>query len=142
MAAADDATRRLQLKEAALAYFEGLRRKNFDLIPFADEVQLRAPIVPGGVEEPLVGREQVRAGWWAPLPGLLGRVELVDLYVNDALTAVVGEARIEILLDPPIWLRVADRFEVDDDGRIREQVNHFDPRDVTQPGWREQATNR
>ena len=40
MTTPDDGARRLQLEAAALAYFEGLRRKDFDLIPFADEVQL------------------------------------------------------------------------------------------------------
>jgi hypothetical protein len=131
-----DDRRRGQLRDAALAYFDGLRQKDFDRIPYAQDVQLRAPLAPGGVEHPLAGRERVRADWWAPLPGLLGEVELIDLYYNDDLTSVVGEARIEVALDPPVWLRVADRFRVDTDGRIVEQVNHFDPRDVTNPGWR------
>src|SRR4051812_29222844 len=132
-----DQARREQLKGAALAYLQALKQKNFDLIPYADHAQLRAPLAPGGVEQPLIGREHLRAEWWAPLPELLGDVEVVDLYFNDDLTAVVTEARIKILVDPPIWLRVADRFRVDDDGRIVEQVNHFDPRDVTNPGWKD-----
>jgi hypothetical protein len=133
---ATDQERRGQLRAAALAYVRALEDKDFDLIPYAAQVQLRAPMAPGGVEQPLIGRERLRADWWTPLPGLLGRVEMVDLYVNEALTAVVIEARIEIRLDPPVWLRVADRFRLDDDGRIVDQVNHFDPRDVTDPGWR------
>ena len=32
-------------------------------------------------------------------------------------------------------LRVADRFTVSDAGRVVEQENHFDPRDLTNPGW-------
>jgi hypothetical protein len=133
--------RRDQIRDAALAYFDGLREKDFDRIPYAEQVELRAPLAPGGVEQPLVGRERVRAEWWAPLPGLLGRVEVVDLYYNDSLTGVVGEATMEVLLDPPVWLRVADRFIVGADGRIEQQVNHFDPRDVTNPGWKEQAAS-
>jgi hypothetical protein len=134
-----DTDRRSQLRETALAYFEGLRRKDFEHIPYADNVELRAPLAPGGVENPISGRARVRDEWWAPLPGLLGEVEVLDLYFNDALTAAVGEARLEVLTDPPVFLRVADRFRIDDAGRIVEQTNHFDPRDLTNPGWRAQT---
>ena len=126
-----DATRREQLRQTALAYFAGLSQKDFDLIPYADTVVLRAPLTAGGMSQPLHGRDRLRDEWWAPLPGLLGEVQLLDIYINDALTAVVGEAIIEILLDPPVQLYVADRFEVDDAGKIVNQVNHFDPRAVT-----------
>jgi hypothetical protein len=37
-------------------------------------------------------------------------------------------------------LRVADRFNVNEQGKITEQENHFDPRDVTNPGWAEKLT--
>lgn len=139
MSEAEANGRRRQLRETAFAYFEALRQKDFDLIPYAEDAQLRAPLAPGGVAQPIIGRERLRTDWWAPLPELLGRIELADVYFNDALTAVVGEARIEILLDPPVWLWVADRFTVDGDGRIRQQVNHFDPRDVTDPGWAQET---
>ena len=33
--------------------------------------------------------------------------------------------------------RVADRFTASDDGKILEQENHFDPRDVTNAGWQD-----
>jgi hypothetical protein len=127
-----DTNRREQLRQTAIAYFAGLRQKDFDLIPYADAIVLRAPLTPGGMSQPLHGREQLRDEWWAPLPGLLGQVQLLDVYINDDLTAVVGEAIIEILLDPPVQLYVADRFEVDAAGRIVNQVNHFDPRAVTE----------
>lgn len=64
-------------------------------------------------------------------------MQLADVYMNEALTAVVGEAEIGVRTDPPVRLRVADRFTVDDDGKIVEQVNHFDPRDLTNPGWQQ-----
>jgi len=52
------------------------------------------------------------------------------------MTAIVTEAEIRIgIVNPPVTLRVADRFTVNDEGRIVEQENHFDPRDVTNPGW-------
>ena len=124
--------RRAQLKKAATDYFEGLTRKNFDLIPYDDQVSLRAPLAPGGMHHPLVGREQLRAVWWAPLPAILGQVKVLDLYYNEGLTAVVAEAEVEIT-NPRARLRAADRFTVNSAGKITEQVNYFDPRDVTNP---------
>lgn len=124
--------RKAQLEQAATKYFEALVRKDFDSIPYREDVCLRAPLAPGGMRRPLVGREKLRTRWWAPLPAILGKVKVFDLYYNDDLTAVVAEAEIEVT-NPKARLRVADRFTVDDLGRIVEQVNHFDPRDVTNP---------
>jgi hypothetical protein len=124
--------RRAQLRQAAAQYFEGLARKQFDLIPYDDQVSLRAPLAPGGMQSPLVGKEQLRAVWWAPLPAILGGVKVFDFYYNEDLTAVVAEAEVEVT-NPKARLRVADRFTVNTAGKIVEQVNHFDPRDVTNP---------
>jgi hypothetical protein len=66
----------------------------------------------------------------------LGRVTRGRVYFDDELTGAIAEAEIEVLLDPPVVLRVADRFIVDESGRIKDQENHFDPRDVTNPSWR------
>ena len=60
----------------------------------------------------------------------------LPMYINDAQDAVVVEGQVEVLLDPPVRLRVADRFRLNDQGLIAEQTNYFDPRDVTNPGWR------
>lgn len=81
--------RRRQLKGAADAYFQGLQRRDFDTIPFAEDVRLRAPLAPGGVYRPLVGKPAVRSDWWEPLvPALDGvRIKVLDYYVNEALTA-------------------------------------------------------
>ena len=89
-------------------------------------------MAPGGIHKPLVGKENLRTVWWTPLPGILGEVRVFDFYYNDDLTAVVGEAEVEIT-NPKARLRVADRFTVNSVGKIVEQVNHFDPRDVTNP---------
>ena len=124
--------RKAQLKQAAAKYFEGLAKKDFNLIPYDDSVSLRAPLAPGGIHKPLVGKENLRTVWWTPLPGILGEVRVFDFYYNDDLTAVVGEAEVEIT-NPKARLRVADRFTVNSAGKIVEQVNHFDPRDVTNP---------
>ena len=128
--------RRQVVRTAVEGYFAGLAKKDFDLIPFAEDVTLRAPLAPGGVHNPIHGRDQVRSLWWEPHPGLLGAVRLERIYYDDDLTGAVGAAEIEVRLDPPVVLRVADRVVVDEAGRITEQENHFDPRDVTNPGWR------
>jgi hypothetical protein len=56
------------------------------------------------------------------------------------MTSIITEAETAITaINPPATWRVADRFTVDEDGRIVEQENHFDPRDVTNPGWQRGA---
>jgi hypothetical protein len=50
----------------------------------------------------------------------------------------MGEAEIEVI-NPQARLRVADRFTVNEAGKITEQENHFDPRDVTNPGWQSRS---
>ena len=45
---------------------------------------------------------------------------------NESLTAVVGKA--DITLANGAVLHVADLFEVDENGEIIAQENHFDPR--------------
>ena len=130
--------RREQLRAAAEAYFEGLRGKDFSAIPFAEHVSLRAPLCPGGVHHPVKGKDAVRAQWWQPLePALEGvEVKVLDHYFNESLTGVITEAEVTIrAVNPPATLRVADRFNVNEQGKIIEQENHFDPRDVTNPGW-------
>ena len=72
----------------------------------------------------------------APLPDLLSGVELLDSYVNESLTGVTVVFLCHIAA-PRCTLRVCDRFTVDDDGRITEQENYFDPRDITNPGWQD-----
>jgi SnoaL-like domain len=130
--------RKAQLKEAATKYFAALANKDFDMIPYEDNVVLRAPLAPGGIHSPLVGRAKLRNIWWPPMPQILGEVKLLDIYYNETLTGVVAEAEVEVT-NPKARLRVADRFTVNAAGRIVEQVNHFDPRDVTNPGWQKQS---
>lgn len=112
----------------------GLGGKNFDAIPYDSNVSLRAPLCPGGSAVPLTGRENLRNIWWAPLPDLVGEVQVIDSYTNRDLTAVTVEFHCEIL-NPKCTLRICDRFVVNSEGKIIEQENFFDPRDVTNPGW-------
>jgi hypothetical protein len=132
------ARRREQLRAVAEGYFEALRRQDFSSILYDDNVTLRAPLTPGGVNQPLVGTEALRTQWWEPMaPALEGvQIQVLDHYVNESLTSIVVEAEITITrANPPATLRVADRFTVNTAGRTVEQENHFDPRDVTHPGW-------
>ena len=126
--------RRAQLRAVADAYFTALAKKDFEAIPYDDTVRLRAPLCPGGVHTPLLGKEAVRTTWWQPLRATLGEVQVIDHYINENMTAICTEALISIV-NPPATLRVADRFTVNAEGKIIEQENHFDPRDVTNPGW-------
>ena len=111
---------------------KGLGGKNFDAIPYAENVTLRAPLCPGGSNVPLVGKENLRNQWWAPLPSLLGGVELIDTYINKDKTAVTVEFHCHIM-NPACTLRTIDRFMINEDGKITEQENFFDPRAVTNP---------
>lgn len=113
----------------------GLGAKNFDAIPYDDNVTLRAPLCPGGSENPLQGKENLRSVWWAPLPSLVGKVKVLNSFVNEDETAVSVEFHCEIL-NPPCTLRIIDRFIVNEENKIVEQENFFDPRDVVQPGWK------
>ena len=127
-----------QLRSIAEGYFEALRQKDFAAIPYADEATLRAPLAPGGVNRPLVGKQSLYEQWWISLVPALEGVEITVLehYFNESLTAVCTEANITInIVSPPATLRVADRFTLNAEGKIIAQENHFDPRDITNPGW-------
>ena len=114
---------------------KGLGGKNFDAIPYHKDVELRAPICPGGSENPLIGKENLRTQWWAPLPSLIGGVDLIDSYINKDETAVTVEFHCHII-QPACTLRIIDRFIINEEGEITQQENFFDPRDITNPGWR------
>ena len=124
-----------RLHEIARDYVtKGLGAGNFDAIPYAENVNLRAPLCPGGSAVPLVGRDQLREVWWAPLPQLVAGVEVLETFVNGDSTAVTVEFHCHIA-EPACTLRIVDSFRVDDEGQITQQENFFDPRDVTSPGW-------
>lgn len=134
----DAVERTKQLRDIVDRYFAALQQKDFAAIPYDDNVILRAPLAPGGVRCPLVGKSELQAQWWIPLEPALEGVEIavLDYYLNESLTAICAEALITInVFSPPATLRVADRFTVNAVGKITEQENHFDPRDVTNPGW-------
>ena len=63
-------------------------------------------------------------------------MQVFDTFVNEDLTAVTVEFHCGIV-DPSCTLRIIDRLKVSAEGKIIEQENFFDPREVTNPGWQE-----
>ncbi|QQS45214.1 MAG: hypothetical protein IPM66_14775 [Acidobacteriota bacterium] len=125
-----------RLHEIARNYVSSLCAGDFESIPYTDTVELRAPLCPGGNGVPLVGRNNLKEIWWAPLPDLVSGAEVIDTYVNEDLSAVTIEfhCRIDTM---SCTLRIIDRFRVNAEGQIMSQENFFDPRDVTNPGWKD-----
>ena len=119
--------RKEQLKKVAENYFESFKTKSFASIPYSEDVVLRAPIAPGGVHQPIKGKQEVFTQWWQPLePALDGvSIKIIDHFYNDSLTGVIAKADFT-LAGPGITLRVADLFLVNEEGKITEQENHFD----------------
>ncbi len=121
------------LRKIARTYVvDGLGAKNFDAIPYHDQVSLRAPLNPGGSLVPITGRENLRSSWWAPLPTLVKGTSFIDSYVNQDGSGVAVEFYCDII-QPACRLRIIDRFKVNEDGKIVDQENFFDPRAVTNP---------
>ena len=102
------------LHEIARDYvLKGLGAKNFDAIPYDENVVLRAPLCPGGSGTPLKGKENLRMQWWAPLPSLLGETKVIDTFVNKDNTAVTVEFHCNII-NPACILRIVDRFKINE----------------------------
>lgn len=116
-----------QLRQVAETYFQALRNKNFDAIPFSDDIVFRAPLAPGGSGNPIKGKKEVFEKWWKPLePALDGaEIKIVDYYFNESLTEVFAKVEFYIAV-MGATLRVADRFVINNEGKIAEQENHFD----------------
>ena len=95
-------------------------------IPFSDDILLSA-CRPRWCHYPVKGEQEVIEKWWKPLePALEGVViNIVDHYYNESLTEVVLRADITIAA-LGATLRTADKFVINEDGKIIEQENHFD----------------
>jgi hypothetical protein len=87
--------RKSQLITAATAYFEGLARRDFASVPWADAIVFRGPLTPGGADAPLMGRDAVLAFFSALGPNL-GEVRIVGHFLNEDLTAIVTKAEVGI----------------------------------------------
>jgi hypothetical protein len=51
MAMTQEVARRAQLKAVAEAYFAGMGQKDMSHVPWADDVVLRSPLAPGGLDQ-------------------------------------------------------------------------------------------
>ena len=120
-------TKKAQLKKTVESYFQALRDKKFSAIPFSDDIIFRAPLAPGGAHNPIRGVQAVFEQWWKPLePALDGiSINIIDHYYNESLTGLITKADLTIAV-LGITLRAADRFIINDEGKITEQENHFD----------------
>src|SRR5688572_1285960 len=116
-----------QLKKISEKYFQALRDKNFSAIPFSDEIVFRAPLAPGGSHNPIKGKQKVFEQWWKPLEPALDGVEIkiIEHYYNESMTELITKAEVTIAV-LGVTLRAADRFIINDEGKITEQENHFD----------------
>lgn len=123
-----------RLRNIAESYFQGLRDKNFDAIPFSDDIVFRAPLAPGGSANPIKGKKELFEKWWKPLePALEGaEIKIVDHYYNDSLTEIATKVEFYIAA-MGATLRVVDRFVIDKEGKIADQENHFDASPVKSP---------
>src|SRR5215212_6295227 len=117
--------RKAQLKTVSETYFQALRDKKFSAIPFSDDIIFRAPLAPGGVHNPIKGKPDLLEKWWKPLePALDGAsINIIDHYYNESLTGLVTKADITITV-LGVTLRAADRFIINEEGKITEQENH------------------
>lgn len=116
-----------KLKEISEKFFQALRDRNFNAIPYSDDVIFRAPVVPGGSGNPLKGKKEVFEKWWTPLQPALDGVEIkvVDHYYDETLTQIMTKVEFWI----PVLgakLRGVDQFVINANGEIEKQENHFD----------------
>ena len=69
----DTDARRAQLHAIARTYVtEGLGKRNFDAIPYNDNVNLRAPDCLGGMDASLSIKTALDEIWWTPLSQRMG----------------------------------------------------------------------
>ncbi len=126
MSTTQESARKQQLMESVELYFQGIAKKDLSAVPYDDNVELRSPLAPDGLNNPLVGRQAV-LDLFATLWPVLGGVQVFEHYFNEDLTVIATRADIEVT-DPPSRIRVADRFRITPEGKIIKQENHYDPK--------------
>jgi SnoaL-like domain len=131
MATTNDEARRAQLKSISEAYFAGLAKRDVSSVPWHDDIVLRSPLAPEGLDVPLRGKAVV-IQWFESLYPVLGETRVIEHYFNESLTVIATRADVGIT-EPPCFLRVIDRFTVNAAGQITQQENHYDPRPAIRP---------
>jgi catechol 2,3-dioxygenase-like lactoylglutathione lyase family enzyme len=104
---------------AVTAYFDGLRRKNVDDVPFAPDVQFESPLSP-----PLADAQSVRAFLRGVFPAISG-IRVLQMLSDGEHAAVRFELDTIYGVIPAFdWFHVVD-------GRIVALRPHYDPRPIT-----------
>jgi SnoaL-like protein len=131
MATTNGEARRAQLKSISEAYFAGLAKRDVSSVPWHDDIVLRSPLAPEGLEVPLRGKSAV-IQWFESLYPVLSETRVIEHYFNGSLTVIATRADVGIT-EPSCFLRVVDRFTINASGQITEQENHYDPRPAIRP---------
>ena len=123
-------------------YIKGIKERDFSIIPYAENVTMRTPFTKNGMKTQLKGKEALFNEWWKPLLLTPNSKEVVfkvsDYFFNESLTSIVAESIVtDYNAEPPATVYVAERFTLNEDGEIIDQINHIDVRDVLTPGWSE-----
>ena len=126
MTTMEDVARRTQLKGISETYFAALAKGDVSSVRWHDDIVLRSPLAPEGLEVALQGKPAV-IRWFESLYPVLGETRVIQHYFSADLTEIATRADVGIT-EPPCFLRVVDRFTVDADGWITQQENHYDPR--------------
>ena len=127
---------------AVEAYIRGIKEKDFSIIPYADSITMRSPFTRYGMRQQLKGKDVLFNDWWKPLilrPDSKDVVfKIVDYYFNESLTSIIAESVVtDYNAEPPATVYVAERFTVNEEGKITDQTNYIDVRDVLTPGWQD-----
>lgn len=99
---------------------EGLIKGNFDAIPFHDDIQFRDPLSPGSIS--VKDKDHARELWWNYLPDVVEKCELLNSEVHENLSEIAIDFKC-YLYHPKVKIRIKDRFQIDNEGRIIAQQN-------------------
>jgi hypothetical protein len=77
MATTNDEARRSQLKAISETYFAGLAKRDVSSVPWHDDIVLRSPLAPEGLEVPLRGKAAV-IQWFEALYPVLGETRVKE----------------------------------------------------------------
>jgi hypothetical protein len=114
-----------RLISAIEAYIKGIKERNFFLIPYAENVTMRTPFTKNGMNLQLKGKEALFNEWWKPLLLTLNPKEVVfkiaDYYFDESFTSIIVESVVtDYNAEPPATVYVAERFTLDEAGKIIE----------------------
>jgi hypothetical protein len=139
-----------KFRDITRSYFNALASDNPDdlkHVPWADTVQVRAPLYPGGAEVEFVGRPAMEA-YLKPFLPVIGTVDVLLNTIEGEWICTKANIGLPDAANPASRIRVTDCFRIDlATGKIVEQENHYDPRPALPRctscgGWRERHRRR